>query len=385
MEKKKILVIIPDRFIGASGGMGENSAPVFELLADKYEFYAVGFSLAGNEIPSYITKYEEVISPFKKVQSGPVQTIISQIEYFSSAIKMPKPDLIYAYDWSIYYAAVKVADWFDVPLVVRMSNSVIVEADRGITFGLDRKLAPTQAIHNAMCEMEIRGLIRANLIAQISKGYAKFFKKVGNFDNKTVIVQNGIDFKKWQLENFDPYPLPGKNKIKIIFLGRFVTVKGVKNLLDAKLPNEIDLIFIGPSNFAEPKLLKEIKERCEKNNNTFLLESIYGQDKIRALKSCTALVVPSLHEPFGTVGLEGLAAQCIVISSQIDGLGDYLNSENSLYCGTSVAPLENAFSKLLCLTDKEKEILKINGLKTCAEFSLSKTAQKLSEAFEKVL
>jgi len=385
MNKKKVLVIIPDRFIKSTGGMGANSAPIFDFLSNEYEFYVVAFPLDGTEIPSFVKEYHEVFSPYTEVNYGPLTTLTAQARYFAEAILFPRPDIIYAFDWSIYQSATEAANFFKVPIVMRMCLSPILLSSQNYTFGLNLKNPPEKAIHNALCEMEIRGLKRADRIIHVSKGYQKQYENIASFKEKSRIVINGIDFSKWQKSDFTSYPLPGEpGRKKVIFLGRISEMKGIIPLCKAKIPGEIDLIFIGPKRKTDSVCLRAIEQKVKNENNVFFLDALYDEDKIRALRSADALIVPSYHEPFGGVGLEGLASGCIVLSSRAGGLSDYLTDETSIYCGTRPEEIERAFELLLNLTEEKRKSMREAGFNICRKLTIESAAGQLKAVFKEV-
>ncbi len=381
-HKPKVLVIIPDRFTKASGGMGENSLPVLEKLSPEFDFYVAGFPLMGERVPERISGYHEVLNPFTEVHFGPMSTMNGQIKYFAAAITFPKPDLIYAYDWSVYLAAVEAAKFFGVPLVARMSLSAIELGRHGQTFGLNLKDPVHKALHNSLCEMEIRGLKAADHIVHISRGYAGRWDAIAPFKQKSSVVPNGIDLEKWQ-KPAAAYAFPGTRKYKVVFIGRIVSMKGIMPLCQAKVPADIDLIFIGSKEFAESACFTMVEQRAKNDEQVHYLGPLYGEEKVRALKAADAIIIPSYHEPFGTVGLEGLASESIVISSRVDGLGDYLDDTNSLYCGTSPETIEKALAVFTSLSEEKKADLKKRGLEVCRVYSVDHTAAKLAAIFHK--
>ncbi|MEN9647731.1 MAG: hypothetical protein RLY57_535 [Candidatus Parcubacteria bacterium] len=385
--KKKLLVIIPDRFFRASGGMGANSEPVFEQLSYKFDIYVVGFPLEGTPVPSYIKGYHEVRSVFTEIKFGPLDTCAVQTRYFAAAVGFPRPDVIYAFDWSIYQAAVEVARHFKAPLVARMCLSPILLQRQGYTYGLDMNQRTERAIHTALCEMEIRGLQAADKVVHISEGYRQEYEQyIPAFKEKTVVVPNGINFSRWNDPAYVPYELPGrKDKKKIIFIGRITPTKGIEILCKAKVPDEFDLIIIGPRHSADSKCFDLIQEKTKEASNVFYMDAVYDEEKIQALKNAYAMIIPSLHEPFGTVGLEGLAAQCIVLSSRVGGLGDFLTDTNSIYCGTSVQDIELAYEKLRALSDEERAYMIESGVNTCKAYSVEASAQQLHKVFESLI
>ncbi|MDR3547722.1 MAG: glycosyltransferase family 4 protein [Candidatus Pacebacteria bacterium] len=383
MEKKRVLVIIPDRFEKSTGGMGANSAPLFDALSSEYDFYIAGFPLAGTNPPRFAKEYREVSSAFTEIKQGVISTIAAQARYLSAAIRFPKPDLIYAFDWSIYHAAVEAADYFGVPLVARMCLSPILLSMQGYTFGLNLADPLQKALHNALCEMEIRGLRRADRIVQVSRGYAKLYEKVSDFSDKTRLVINGIDLDAWRRE-LSPFEFPGTRARKIVFLGRFAEMKGIVPLAKARVPDDTDLIFIGDMEASDRVCANAIQKKVENEDNVHYVGPLYGEDKIRALQSADALIVPSYHEPFGGVGLEGLAAGCTVLSSRAGGLADYLTDETSIYCGTTPAEIEDAYAKLRALPSEARAAMCEAGFQTCRELTIDSATRQLRSVFEEV-
>lgn len=390
-KKKRVLVIMPDRFEKSAGGMGAHSKVVFEALSDKYEFYVAAYPLAGTQVPAFVTDYRQVGAPFTEVKFGALNVMIAQTEYLAAAMSFPKPDLVYAYDWSIYLAAIEAANLFNVPLVTRMCLSAILLSHQGYFFGLDIREPLHKALHNSFCEMEIRGLKRADRIVQISEGYAAMYDKVAPFRSKTSIVYNGIDLNEWQdragQQKSEPYSLPGKNKYKMVFIGRLVDMKGVLQLCKAKVPEGIDLIFIGDIDRADITFREALAQKMKHESNIFCLGALYGQEKIRALKSADAVIIPSYHEAFGNVGLEALAAGCIVLSSRVGGMADFLTDETSIFCGTKIETIEEAFKKFLELSESETDRARMldAGQKMVQKFTIQSAALALDKVFTEVL
>lgn len=384
MDKKKILVIIPDRLVKSTGGMGGNFSHVTEMLSKEFDFYIAGFPLEDTVVPSWIKGYLEVFNPLPRVGFGPVATMQAQVSYLAAAIRFPRPDVVYAYDWSVYLAAIETARLFDVPLVVRMCLSPTLLAGVDYTFGLNRSIASDHALHDAFCQMEAKGLHESDCIVQNSEGYAEYFDQVKEFQDKTKIVPNSIDLSAWQKKKFEKYPLPGKNKKKVVYLGRFSEVKGILPLCEARVPDGIDLIFIGPKTSGEGRCIEAIERRVASSDNVHYIGPLYGDDKIRALRSADAVIVPSLLEAFGGAALEGLAAECIVLSSRMGGLKDFTTEATSIFCGTTPESIEVAFEKLLAQKRGVAAKMRAAGLEMCKKYSIENNASKLAEVFRTV-
>ena len=378
--RKKILVLIPDKLVHATGGMGENMTPILKILSNIYDFYVVGFPASADEIPKFLKGYIGFQNPFPNVQFSPISCLNVQLECFCAALGFPKPDLILAYDWSVYFPAVRLQKHYRVPLAVEMCLSPIMLSRDGFDYGLDLEAAASREIHHTFCEMEKTGLFEADRIVQISNGYARRFSEVAAFGAKTRIVPMCIDFEKWR-GPVEQYELPGTRPHKIIFIGRFVENKGILQLCKARIPDAIDLIFIGAKETASKSCMDAIHEMVKNNHNVHYIGPLYGEDKIRALRSADGLIVPSLHEPFGIVGLEGLASECIVLSSRADGLGDFLTDRTSVSCGRDPLSIERAYERFLKMGEQAKREMKKNGLDVCQGYSAENVAESLKNVF----
>jgi glycosyltransferase involved in cell wall biosynthesis len=378
MNKKIVHIIVPDSFNAPLGGMGVGSLNFINGMSDEFEFYVIGFPEQNN-----IKNYTGVVNVLPNTFHGSVAILASQIAYYNASVLLPKPDLIHAYDWTVYMAAVHSAQYWNVPFVASMRLSINLLSELGITHVFNIQTKDGFWINNALKEMELVGLKKANVITQVSNAYAEKFKVVEGLESKTVIVPNGIDLEKWS--NFEKKQLPGNAKIKVVYIGRFVPMKNIFSLLNAQIPDEIDLIFIGSERGASPEIYQKIMDISKLKSNIHFVGSMYGQDKIDYLNSADAVIMPSLHEPFGIVALEALASNSILLSSYVDGMSDFLNQTNSIFCGTTSAEIEKALNILINMTDKQKQEMIQRGRETCELYSWDKAISKMKNAYYKAL
>ena len=126
-------------------------------------------------------------------------------------------------------------------------------------------------------------------------------------------------------------------------------MKGVQHLLEANVPQDIDLILVGSTNGGDAEVMQKIDPAIKANNNIHYVGPIYGQEKIDMLNGADAVIVPSIHEPFGIVALEALASKSILLSSRVDGMGDFLDDKNSIIVPPGSYGIEKAFNDFLQL------------------------------------
>lgn len=150
------------------------------------------------------------------------------------------------------------------------------------------------------------------------------------------VLFNGIDVAA--LEDAEPWPTMSK---VILFLGRDEPRKGRSVLLDAArtLPQDVEVWVTGeqggdvaPDAGATVRFLGRIDEH----------------EKLRRLAAADVLCAPSLGgESFGVVLLEGLAAGCAVVASDIDGYRQALGEHGSLVAPGDPTALSAALTEAL--------------------------------------
>lgn len=372
----KVLVIFPDSITVPNGGLGIQFKNIHSRLKDKIEFFVAGYPDKPNEIKNY----RGVSHPIPIITHGSINTLLGHTVYLAEALKFPKPDIIHAYDWSTYFAGVYLAQHHNVPLLVSMQLSSNAMVDVGIYNCSDINQPDGFWLHKAHVEMEWFGLQNANKIINVSNGYAKYFPQ---FENKTTIIPNGIDLNDWNPT--DKTTLPGNRKHKVVYIGRFSFMKSVNELLDADIPEDVDLIFVGSYNGGDEPCIQKLKQTLGKKEGLHYYGPAYGQDKVNLLHSADAVIMPSRHEPFGIVALEALASKNILLASRIDGLGDFLNDSNSIDCSFTVESINKALLHYTQLSDDVKQNMIENGLKTCEMYKWDDIADEYYKVYKSFL
>lgn len=362
---KKVLIILPDKLKRPVGGIGVQCKEITSRLSNKYKFTIVGQ-------PEDNENYVSVYNPLPIPHSSLV-TLYGQTEYFFKAIQCEKPDLVHAYDWSTFMAGYYTAQFFKVPLVLTMQLSVNLLENIGVTYCNDVNSVDGYYLQQCHKEIEKFVLEKADTVIQVSNAYAKKFIGI---ENKTVLIPNGIDLNDFS--KYTPQKLP--KGINIVYIGRFAQMKGITELLKVNLPKGVNMHFVGRKEGSEGTLYEQVLEKC-KTPNWYYHDYKIGQDKTDFLCSCDALICPSNHEPFGIVALEGLASQCIVLSSFIDGMSDFLTDDVAINCGFNSATIENAIHRLLNMDKKEKEKRIKKGLDICNLYTWDNAANLTDQTY----
>jgi glycosyltransferase involved in cell wall biosynthesis len=141
-------------------------------------------------------------------------------------------------------------------------------------------------------------------------------------DNKVVVIYNGIDFEKFELGK-----KPLGSKLILGFIGRFVKLKDPECFLRSlvilkdKYKLEPEVIMAGGGD------LEPILKKFTAQNNLYKVLFIGWVDEVvKWLKQIDVLVVPSKEEGLPITVLEGLAANKIIIASDIKPMKELISS-----------------------------------------------------------
>lgn len=181
--------------------------------------------------------------------------------------------------------------------------------------------------------------------------------KIDEEDNlKFQIIENGINIKKFNLENIDVeesfFKEERKNKI-ITMTGRFSIQKDQPTLIKAiKNIENISLFLVGDGERREEyqNLTKEL--RIE-NKVKFLG---VRNDIPKILKITDICVLSSNWEGFGLVAVESMAAGKPIIASDVDGLKQIVEGNGLIFKRGNEKDLEEKIKFLLNNEDEYKKI-----------------------------
>lgn len=170
----------------------------------------------------------------------------------------------------------------------------------------------------------------------------------------------------------------------LVFVGRLVEDKGVSLLLDAlvKLKQKgmrPPLSVIGAGPLGDLLRAETVAKRIDRQV-TFVGE-LRGSALSRELNAHDIIVIPSVwDEPFGIVGLEGVAAGCVAVASSGGGLPDAVGECGLLFRNGDVDALADAIERLLT----EPEL--VRSLRSHREGHLADhTATRMGERYLEVI
>lgn len=150
-----------------------------------------------------------------------------------------------------------------------------------------------------------------------------------------------------------------KKPFIVLFVGRLVTEKGIRILLDAskRFDTTISLMLAGVGPLEE-----EVKAVAKKNNEIIYLGNISQNDLPLYYSAATLLIVPSIHEEgFGRVILEALSCGLPVIASNRGGIKEALNSSIGELIEINAENIAKSVNSLI-KNPKRRKALSKNGI-----------------------
>ncbi|WLT38829.1 glycosyltransferase family 4 protein [Synechocystis sp. B12] len=151
-------------------------------------------------------------------------------------------------------------------------------------------------------------------------------------------------------EIFYEIPQIPRNK-NLVFLGRFVSDKGVDllikalaNLRQQRLTPSLTMIGKG----VEEENLRKLTQELNLTDQVNFVGPKVEQELAKILNEHQIMVVPSLwNEPFGIVALEGIACGCVVVGSSGGGLKEAIGDCGLTFPNGDIIALTQALKQLL--------------------------------------
>jgi glycogen synthase len=156
---------------------------------------------------------------------------------------------------------------------------------------------------------------------------------------------------------------------ELIFVGRLVSDKGARLLLDAmkllEAKPRLTIAGDGPERAALEKQAADLQLQ----SHVHFVGQQQGEQLARLLRQHHILVVPSLwREPFGIVALEGIACGCVVVGSAGGGLAEAIGPCGVTFPNGDAAALARTIARLLADPD-ERARLRQNAPSHLARFA----------------
>lgn len=368
----KILFILCDNPFRASCGMGSSVKEIIEGLANADKSIRIQvLDLRSNDGHQTITDQIEVLSCGYRDCLGSdfiVQTLMNApIQIIYGIKNLRRPDIIHMQDWTSIAVGNALSSYWGGNIrsvyTTQLSYTLLLE-------DLAKEAMGAPPVDKAIVA-EIERLERESIQ---SSDRAIFLNRSDqtrlNGPHDSQVIPHGIHLEDVASIPYEDKKLPGDHPVKLLYFGRIDTMKNVGRLLDVRLPNGVDLIVMGGEAGSNPQLYQRLEILARERDNLHRIPFTSGDDKFYIIRAADGVIFPSIHEPFGLVGLEALACGTPLIASFAGGMNDYLDDTCAIRTdGLSAEAIENAIHRFMTMSDFAKEAMVRNGLDVCKRFS----------------
>lgn len=192
-----------------------------------------------------------------------------------------------------------------------------LEFDEGLLAVLD---GPYMAAHQLLVRLADRVVVE-------SEGYAELFD--GDEFPPVSVAPCGVDSDRFRGDG--PTGYDGAEPLRVLFVGQLRPYKGAAVAIDAVAHQpELALTLVGRGS-QEPSLRRQIAETGARNVQ--MAGYLHQEDLIGAYRTHDVCVLPSTNrlEAFGLALLEGMAAGCVPVASDLPGVRDLARPNGLLF------------------------------------------------------
>lgn len=258
-------------------------------------------------------------------------------------------------------------------------NKVIIEGDASLILPISKKISKEKLYfhihHNPLSTNHAefkKEIINVNKIITVSNFISNGINKCMSHEKENVqavVLKNCTDVKKFNVNNYkqernklrDRYNIKD-NEVVIMFTGRPIPQKGIKELLVAfkelcNKYNNIKLIIVGNSGFGKEvktKFDNELEEIAKEIKDKVIFTGFIHNNNMPQIHAIADIsVIPSIYDdPAPLVVIECMASGLAVITTDSGGIPEYVGENNCI----SIIRDENIIINL----KKELEKLIIN-------------------------
>ncbi len=217
-------------------------------------------------------------------------------------------------------------------------------------------------------------------------------KYIGKFKDKIEVIPFGISMENYEKGEKTPIlteKLNDKSNLKLLFVGRLVSYKGVDVLLDAMAKTSgVELFVIGSGDL--DNALIEQTERLQIEDKVHFLGTVETKDLKSAFNDCDIFVLPSVTraECFGLVQLEAMLYGKPIINTSLPTAVPEVSLDK--VSGITVTPgnadeLAEAINTLVTDKDLREEYGRAARLRCQEHYSLDIMQDKIRSSYREML
>ena len=229
--------------------------------------------------------------------------------------------------------------------------------------------------HSHLHEVPVNGSIWQNVIA-VSDFCRREWLSVASNTTRADVLYNGIDLERFSVRLAEDERKRLRKSLNIheeeivlIYVGRIIPVKGVRELLSAvELLHDqnIRLLLCGSSSFAKGGMtayMKEVKRMADKLSGRVVYTGYIANEELyKYYQIADIQAVPSMwEEPAGLVAIEGMASGLPLVVTNSGGMVEYVDNESALIVDKNENVAEN-LAKAISRLAYDEELRKNMGL-----------------------
>ena len=362
----KKLLHIAKYYDGKFGGIEEITSLINKKFSNSYDIKTLGFGER-----NYKKNNVLIFKPLMTINSQPISIDFVKEIYKSSK----KCDFIY-----LHY-----------PNVLAIFALLFVK-NKKIIIHWHSDIIKQKKIYFFIKWIETRVLKKTSLIIVSSKNYLKSSKPLKKFHNKTSIVSYGIK-DPFTNKIFSEKKIPAIHdikKINILSIGRLVSYKGQKYLINAmnyldKKKYNLTIVGNGPLNNS----LNMLSNNNNLKTNVSILNNINNIKKNILFESAHVFCLPSISraEAFGIVLSEALSYGIPIITFKIPTSGtNFINKNNVtglIVNEISAKELAKKIDEIVSNSNKYKKLSKNSRNRYLNHFKESEFISKMKMLFLK--
>ena len=280
-------------------------------------------------------------------------------------------------------------------------NKVIIEGDASLILPISKKVNKEKLYfhihHNPLStnHVEFRKEISSvNKVITVSNFISKGIDKCMSQEKENVqavVLRNCTDVKKFNVNNYkqernklrDKYNIKD-NELVIMFTGRPVPQKGIKELLIAfkelcNKYNNVKLVIVGNSGFGKEiktDFDNQLEEISESIKDKVIFTGFIHNSKIPQIHAMADIaVIPSIYDdPAPLVVMECMASGLAVITTDSGGIPEYVGENNCISIirdENIIINLEEALEKLV-VNERYRKTLGENAHNYAQQFNLKR-------------
>jgi glycosyltransferase involved in cell wall biosynthesis len=293
------------------------------------------------------------------------------------------PDVVHAH---LFFAAIQVA------LLPRSAGRFCrVVTLHNTDYDVDPATTPWLRVRRAAHGLALRR--RSDVHIAVSDAVAQHYRRELGL-RKVLVIHNAIDVDRYRAlgeagsarrsELLRDLRAPDAAYV-ILCPGRLARQKGHAVLLAAcqrlRAEGVVALCLFAGEGPLQGEIVADL-ERRQLDGSVMLIGALPRDEVITLMGAVDVVVIPSLHEGFGLVALEAMAAGTPVVASRIDGLAEIVQDEISglLVEPGDAAALASALRRL-CLDSALRRRLAGGGESRAASFAVAQMVRRHEQAY----